>query len=78
MVTGRLPYRPGTVEQTLRRHSLDPPADVRRHAGSLPPGLAALIDRLLARRPADRPRATAVVQQLVSLEIATFQRRQSA
>jgi serine/threonine protein kinase len=78
MVTGRLPYSPGTVAQTLRRHSFDPPADVRRHAGTLPAGLAHLIERLLARRPADRPRAAAVVQQLISLEIAALQQRRAA
>jgi serine/threonine protein kinase len=78
MVIGRLPYPPGTVAQTLRRHSFDPPADVRRHAVVLPPGLGQLIHRLLSRRPADRPRAETVVQQLISLEIVAFQRRRSA
>ena len=37
-------------------------------------GLAALVARLLARRPADRPRAGAVVQQLVGLEITALGR----
>jgi hypothetical protein len=32
----------------------------------------------MARDPADRPRAGAVVQQLISLEIATLKRRRSA
>jgi hypothetical protein len=44
----------------------------------LPPALVTLVERLLARAPGDRPRATAVVQQLVALEIATLRRRQSA
>jgi hypothetical protein len=66
------------VRQTFRRHASDPPADVRRHVGSLPPGLAGLLERLLARRPADRPRAAAVVQQLIGLEIAAIKRRLSA
>ncbi|HXG12278.1 MAG TPA: serine/threonine-protein kinase, partial [Gemmataceae bacterium] len=30
MLTGRLPYPPGSVQQTFRRHSCDPPADIRR------------------------------------------------
>ncbi len=78
MLTGRLPYPPGSVEQTLRRHGCDPPADVRRHAGPLPPALAALVMRLLERRPADRPKANAVVQQLIALEIATLRWRKAA
>jgi serine/threonine protein kinase len=78
MLTGRLPYPAGSINETLRRHRLDPPADVRRHAPLLPPALATLVERLLARRPADRPRAAAVVQQLVSLEIGALRRRRSA
>jgi serine/threonine protein kinase len=78
MLTGRLPYPSGTIDQTLRRHRSDPPADIRRHADGLPAGLVNLVGRLLARRPAERPRAGAVVQQLINLEIAALGRRQSA
>ncbi len=75
MLTGRLPYPPGSLHQTFRRHHCDPPADIRRSVGSLPGSLANLVERLLAHRPQDRPRAPAVVAQLVNLEIATFRRR---
>jgi serine/threonine protein kinase len=78
MIAGRLPYPVGTVEQTFRRHSFDPPVDIRRFVAPLPAGLRSLIDRLLARRPADRPRAAVIVQQLVALEIAAFGQRRSA
>ncbi len=78
MLSGRLPYPPGTIEQTFRRHCFDPPADIRRFVSGVPPGLVSLIDRLLARRPADRPRAAAVVQQLIALEIAALRLRRSA
>src|SRR5262245_44193925 len=54
MLTGQLPYPPGSIDQTFRRHEADPPADVRALAGPLSPGLAGLVERLLARRPADR------------------------
>jgi serine/threonine protein kinase len=74
MLTGRLPYPPGSVRQTFRRHQCDPPADVRRAVPHLPPALAALTDRLLAHRREDRPRASAVVQQLIKLEIAGLRR----
>jgi eukaryotic-like serine/threonine-protein kinase len=75
MLAGRLPYPPGSLHQTFRRHRCDPPADIRRSAGSLPGALVAVVGRLLAHRPEDRPRAAAVVQQLVRLEIATLRRR---
>jgi serine/threonine protein kinase len=75
MLTGRLPYPPGSLRQTVRRHHCDPPADIRRSVGRLPPALVALVGRLLARRPEDRPAARAVVRQLVELEIATLSRR---
>jgi serine/threonine protein kinase len=78
MLAGRLPYPTGTVQQTFRRHSSDPPADIRAYVRSLPAALVNLIERLLSRRPADRPRATAVVQQLIALEIAALRRRKAA
>lgn len=76
MLTGRLPYPPGSLKQTFRRHRCDPPADIRQLAGPLPSGLVALVERLLAHRPEDRPKASSVVQQLVGLEIATLRQRQ--
>ena len=78
MLTGQWPYPPGNLEETFRRHSSDEPADIRDHAGPLPPALVRLVERLLARRPEDRPKASAVVQQLVALEIAAMHRRKSA
>lgn len=78
MLSGKLPYPPGSLQQTVRRHRCDPPADIRRSVGNLPAPLVALVERLLARKPEDRPRAGAVVQQLVKLEIATLRRRRSA
>src|SRR5438874_7249106 len=78
MLTGQLPYPQGTIEQTLRRHSSEPPMDICSLVERLPAGLVTLIDRLLARRPEDRPRAALVVQQLMALEVATGSRRLSA
>jgi serine/threonine protein kinase len=78
MLVGQLPYLPGNMTQTFERHCSEPPDDIRRHLHDLPAGLATLIDRLLERQPGDRPRAAAVVQQLINLEIATLRRRHSA
>jgi serine/threonine protein kinase len=75
MLAGRLPYPLGSTRQTLRRHRYDPPAEIHPYAGPLPVALTNLLDHLLARRPGDRPRATAVVQQLIAFEIAALRRR---
>ena len=77
ILTGRLPYPPGSLDQTFKRHGCDPPADIRRHAGPLPPALVRLVERLLDRRPEQRPKADAVVQQLIALEIASLGRRRA-
>ncbi|MFO0841761.1 MAG: serine/threonine-protein kinase [Gemmataceae bacterium] len=72
MLTGKLPYPPGSLRQTFRRHRCDPPA---RLTANLPPALVQLVERLLAHSPEDRPIAASVVRQLVSLEIATLRLR---
>jgi serine/threonine protein kinase len=78
MLAGRLPYPSGSTALTLRRHRCDPPADIRRYVGPLPSGLVTLLKRLLAHEPAERPRAAAIVQQLVAFEIAALSRRHAA
>jgi eukaryotic-like serine/threonine-protein kinase len=76
-LTGKLPYPSGSVPQTFRRHSCDPPADIRRSAGRLPPALVAIVERLLAHEPERRPRASTVVQQLIRLEIESLRGRRA-
>jgi serine/threonine protein kinase len=78
MLTGRLPYPAGSVQQTFRRHRCDPPANIRRDVPDLPEALASLVERMLARRPEDRPLAATVVQQLIAVEIAALNQRRSA
>ncbi len=75
LLTGRLPYPPGSVSQTVRRHRSDPPEDVREHVGALPAGLAGLVGRLLDAEPRARPTAAAVVRQLIRVEIAALRRK---
>jgi serine/threonine protein kinase len=78
MLTGQLPYSAGTLSQTFRRHRFDAPAPLRRLRPEAPSGIAGLVERMLAPRPGDRPRAAAVVQQLVRHEIAALSRRRPA
>jgi serine/threonine protein kinase len=75
MLTGKLPYPPGSLRQTFRRHRCDPPTGVEKLAGPLPAALVRLVEQLLAHKSEDRPTAPAVVQQLVKLEIASLATR---
>ncbi|MFN4258594.1 MAG: serine/threonine protein kinase [Gemmataceae bacterium] len=75
MLTGQMPYPPGNLMETFRRHHCDPPADIRQCHARLPGALTQLVHRLLARSPAQRPRAAVVVQQLVDLEIAALRHK---
>jgi serine/threonine protein kinase len=78
LLTGQLPYPPGSLMQTFRRHRCDPPLDVRLCVPNLPDELAGLVHGLLERHPARRPTAAAVVRQLIDLEIAALRWQRSA
>jgi serine/threonine protein kinase len=74
MVTGMLPYPLGTVTETLRAHRERPARDLSDVPGAWSLTLVRLLRRLLATRPADRPHLSAVVPELIRLEIATLRR----
>jgi serine/threonine protein kinase len=78
MLTGKLPFSPGTTVQTLLRHRSEHPMDIREYDDSLPPALVNLVHRMLAHDATDRPLAPAVVQQLIALEMTTWRHRRSA
>ncbi len=73
MATGRPPVS-GRDESEIARALLQTsPVEVRVLAPHVPPELARLIHRLLARHPLRRPEsAAAVVSELLALEISTF------
>jgi eukaryotic-like serine/threonine-protein kinase len=72
MLTGKLPYPPGSLTQTFRRHRCDPAADICHIRSDLPDDLAQLVRDLLQRHPNKRPAIAEVVQQLIDLEIAAL------
>lgn len=76
---GELPYPAGTVAEVLRSHVETELAPIlRRRSFAWPRPMAQLIERLLSRRPSDRPQGSQVVQSLVALEIAALSVRRSA
>ena len=54
MLTGQPPFPEGTVLQKLLQHNDEDPPDVRQLRPDLPPGVAALVARMLAKRPSQR------------------------
>ncbi len=78
MLSGQLPYPPGSVLQTMRRHAADLPDDLRAHGVSLPSGLAEFVQCLLARHPTGRPRMDQVVRKLIAFEHGARRLRRAA
>jgi eukaryotic-like serine/threonine-protein kinase len=74
LLTGQLPYPSGDLEETLKRHRSEDATDIRKLNVELPPGLGDIIQRMVNRDVAQRPRAGALVGELINLEIATLGR----
>ncbi|HEX5635432.1 MAG TPA: protein kinase, partial [Gemmatimonadales bacterium] len=55
MLAGRPPFRADTVQQVVAAQLATAPEPVERHREDVPPPLAALVRRLLAKAPARRP-----------------------
>ena len=54
LLTGQVPFPGGSLTDKLLRHQMEPPPSVRTRRPEVPEPLARVIDRLLAKRPADR------------------------
>jgi hypothetical protein len=54
MLTGEPPFADGSLPERLYKHAEAPPPDVRRFNPAVPAWLAAVLERLLAKRPEDR------------------------
>jgi serine/threonine protein kinase len=54
-LTGRTPFGEGTATQILIWHQTRQPKPIRQTRPEVPEGLAALIERMMARDPAQRP-----------------------
>jgi serine/threonine-protein kinase len=61
LLTGRPPFAEGATLDKLLRHQTEPPQPLRKARPDAPPGVAAVVERLLAKRPDDRFQTMAVV-----------------
>ncbi len=63
MLTGRTPFAATSPQAMLAAHVTQAPDPVTQHRQTVPPGLAALVMRCLAKKPADRWRTVAELHQ---------------
>jgi hypothetical protein len=66
MLTGRPPFRGGEVAEVLHRQRREMPARVSAVGVEVPPALDLLIEKLLAKEPADRPASALAVGRLLA------------
>ncbi len=65
LLTGAPPFGEGTATERVRRHAEAPPPDVRAVNPAVPVRLARVLQRLLAKNPADRyPTPAVLIQEL--------------
>lgn len=75
VLTGRVPHSAGTADELALAHVQQPAPDPRRFAPDLPPRVARLIRRMLAKDQLRRPRTSELIDILVALEIDAFDER---
>jgi len=64
ILTGQRPFAGRTAQELLAAHIVRPPPSITDRRLDLPPALATLVMRCLAKSPADRPSASEAVEQL--------------
>ena len=55
LLSARLPFASDRIDQLIRLHRREPVPDIRQWAPAVPAEAVAILDRLLAKRPEDRP-----------------------
>ena len=76
LLAGRLPLEGETLAEMALAHKQTAPLNLRRVAPNVPPRVAELVHRMLAKDPLRRPQSPAeLVAELVRLEIETFSER---
>lgn len=54
LLTGQVPFPGGTPTEKMIRHYTEPPTPIQQLRSDVPPGVAAILDKLMAKRPEDR------------------------
>jgi serine/threonine-protein kinase len=65
LLAGKVPFGEGNFQERMQRHVTDEVPDVRKARSDVPPGLAEIISRMMAKKPGERyPTARNVVAAL--------------
>ncbi len=75
VLTGRLPFPAASPVDIAAAHLQSPPPDPRQFRPQLPPRVARLVKRMLAKEPLRRPSTAELIPWLKELEIDTFTER---
>jgi serine/threonine protein kinase len=70
LLTGRVPFPGGTWTEKLLRHQYDAPTPLRELAPTVPAALATLVERLMAKVPAERYESPAAVAHALEAWLA--------
>ena len=73
MCTGRPPFRAAKRMAVLRRVSEDRPRPIRETNPEIPEWLVAIVDKLMAKEPAERCQSAAEVEELLGRNLAQLQ-----
>jgi serine/threonine-protein kinase len=73
MCTGRPPFRAANTLAVLRRVSEDPPRPIRETNPEVPDWLAAVVEKLMAKDPAERYQSAAEVVEVLGQHLAQLQ-----
>ncbi|MCS7306759.1 MAG: serine/threonine protein kinase [Thermoguttaceae bacterium] len=73
MLTGRLPFEADSSSEMMRMHRQERAPELSKLAPAVPPGVAQLVQTLLAKEPLRRPQTPEeLIDRLVRLEIKRF------
>jgi serine/threonine-protein kinase len=76
LLAGHVPLDGATLEELIARHKQTAPLPLRRAAPHVSPGVASLVQRMLAKDPLRRPQSPGeLLAELVRLEIESFSER---
>ncbi|MFO0841786.1 MAG: serine/threonine-protein kinase [Gemmataceae bacterium] len=67
LLAGRPPFHDASIGQKLMFHQMKEPEPVTKYRPEVPAGLAALVARMLAKKPADRPESAAEVAEALAV-----------